>query len=140
MIRTTFTILSAGVVAATIGTAGLTAPAAADPASIYDAVANRSITRHFQANPDDSMASRWPGGQGNRGQIVQHGRDNSAGIGQNGRGNLGIIRQRGNDHSATLQQNGNNNSYAILQYGRGGDVDVTQTGNGQGGATFQVTW
>lgn len=130
--------LALGFAALAIGSAGMTAPAAAGgQLSINLAPANAQQAQAMQNgfaiysiyNDIRSGAS-----------IRQRGNGNAAGIGQNGRGNTGIVHQRGNGHNATLQQNGNGNAYGIFQFGRNTNANVAQNGNGRTGATIQFGW
>lgn len=130
--------LMASLVAVTIGSAAMTAPAAAGgfiqftytPTNAQDAQALQAGLQLYSLfNAIENGAS-----------IGQFGMNNAAGIGQNGYGNLGIIHQEGNNHSGTLHQNGHHNAHGIFQFGENTNAHVVQNGNGQVGATFQFGW
>jgi major curlin subunit len=137
MSRAVFKILTATLLAGSIGQAALTTPAHAGgwlsvtyaPASDDDAGALATGLRLYSLYRGFHGAS-----------IRQSGHGNAAGIGQNGRGDLGIIQQHGNGHSATLRQNGSDNTYGIFQFGRDTSANLEQNGDGGSGATFSYGW
>jgi hypothetical protein len=138
MTRMTTKTIMASLVAATIGMAALSAPAAAG-GSIAFTVAPTNA-EEAQAMQAGLQIFALVNAVQNGGSITQLGMNNLAGLGQNGHGNLGIIHQDGNGHSGTLQQNGNGNSYGIFQFGENTNANVAQNGNGQTGATFVFGW
>ena len=138
MIRTLSKTLMAGLLATTLGSTAMVAPAAADGSfsisfAPRDAHEERALRNGLQLY---SFYNAVRGGA----SIRQIGRNNAAGIGQNGRRNLGIVHQEGRGHTGTLQQNGNRNSYGLFQFGRNTSANVVQNGNGGSGATFQFGW
>ncbi len=129
-----------GLVAATMATTAIVAPATAGSNTIGGSF---SITILPGNNTEEAQAMRAGmalfniiNGLENGAAIGQNGMNNSAGMQQNGFGNNGTIWQEGVGNSGTLQQNGNNNSYGIYQFGENTNVDVSQFGNNQTGATF----
>lgn len=137
MTRTIVRILTAALLAGSIGQAALSVPAyAGGRVSVSFAPANAEDAGLFATGL--RFYSLYRGLRD--ADIRQRGHGNAAGIAQNGRGDLGIIEQRGNGHSATLQQNGNDNAYGIFQFGRHTDDTIVQDGNGGSGATFSYGW
>jgi len=130
--------LMAGVTAAMIGSAALTAPAVAGGSISFDIKPkNDKQAKGMQAGlAIYGIVNAVQGGA----SIKQLGQNNMAGIGQNGGGNFGVVHQEGNGHAGTLQQNGNNNAYGIFQFGKNTNSNVVQNGNGDVGATFQFGW
>lgn len=137
MVRNITKTAIAGLIAATIGMAALTAPAQA----------NGQISINFNpTTADEAQAVRlglgfyalYQGIQGSGG-ITQNGINNMAGVLQNGGGNFGVIHQEGNDHNGTLEQNGGGNSYGLFQFGKGTNAHVNQHG-GQTGLGFVFGW
>ena len=136
--KTIATTLAAGLAALSIGSAAMTAPAAAGgQISVHVAPGNAQQAQAMQAGL--GIYSLYNGLKGGA-NIRQLGNGNAAGIGQNGWGNNGVIHQKGKGHNATLQQNGNANNYGIFQFGKNTNANVAQNGNGQTGATFQFGW
>jgi hypothetical protein len=132
MTRAVFKILTAALLAGSIGQAAVSAPAYAGgwaSVTYRDAGALATGLRLYSLYRGLHDAS-----------IRQSGHGNAAGIGQNGRGDLGIIQQHGNGHSATLRQNGSDNAYGIFQFGRDTSANVEQNGDGGSGATFSYGW
>lgn len=138
MTRSSLKTISAALLAATIGSASVAAPAFAggsisftflpqtqkDQQALQTGLALYSIFNRLQ----------------NGANIKQLGVNNLAGIGQYGYGNQGIVYQAGKRHSATLNQYGSHNSYGIFQFGKNTSANVNQYGYGQTGATFQYGW
>jgi hypothetical protein len=137
MTSKTLKTLSAGIVAATIATTALIAPAAAG-GSISFSVAPQNQEEADLMRAGMQIYSLIKGAK--NGHINQHGYNNSAGLGQYGYGNTGIVHQEGSGHSGTVQQHGNDNAYGLFQFGKNTSADVSQHGHGQTGATFQFGW
>lgn len=138
MIRKPLPTLMAALTAATLGSAALTAPAAAGGSLAINlaptgADSGRAIRDGLRLY---SFYNSIKGGA----SIRQIGRNNSAGVAQDGRRNLGIVHQEGSGHTGTLRQNGNRNAYGLFQFGRNTNGHVVQNGNGSTGATFQFGW
>lgn len=135
--RKTSTI-AAALVAATIGTASLTAPALAGGSL---AVTYTPTNAHDAQQLQTGLAlySLFKGIKSG-GSIQQYGVGNAAGLGQYGYGNTGLIYQNGTGHQATLNQYGNANAYGVFQFGRNTTANVGQYGNGNTGATFLFGW
>jgi len=137
MTRKILKTLTASLVAATIGSAALSLPAAAG--------GSFSLT-YVPTNTEDAQALRtglalyslFNGMQ--NGTITQYGFNNMAGLAQNGAGNLGVIHQEGQGHNGTLTQNGNNNACGIFQFGQNTSANVNQTGNNGTCATIAFGW
>ncbi|MEF0941859.1 curlin [Rhizobium sp. BR 362] len=137
MTRKMFKIITATLLAGSIGQAAMSVPAhAGGRISVSLAPANTEDAGIFATGL--RFYSLYRGLRD--GDIRQSGHGNVAGMAQNGRGNLGIIQQQGNGHSATLQQNGNDDAYGIFQYGKETSADVVQDGDGRSGATFSYGW
>lgn len=130
--------LAATVLAATLGSVALAAPAAAG-GSISFTYLPTSAKDAQNLQTGLALYSIFKGIKGGA-SIQQYGLGNAAGIGQYGYGNSGIIYQDGKGHAATLNQYGNNNAYGIFQFGKNTNANVGQYGNGQTGATFQFGW
>ncbi|WP_196259258.1 curlin [Pelagibacterium limicola] len=137
MVRNITKTAIAGIIAATIGFAGLTAPAQA----------NGQISINFNPTTADQaqavklglgIYALTKGIQGGGG-ITQNGMNNMAGVLQNGSGNFGVVHQEGNNHNGSLQQHGNANSYGLFQFGKGTNAHVNQHG-GQTGLGFVFGW
>jgi hypothetical protein len=136
--KTLHSRLTASLVALTIGSACLTAPAAAGGSvSIHYAPANSQNANALQTGLQ--LYSLYNGVK-NGASVKQRGRNNAAGIGQNGYGNVGIIHQKGSGHTGTLQQDGNHNAYGLFQFGKNTGAHVVQNGNRQAGTTVQFGW
>ena len=132
-----FKIITAALLAGSIGQAAMSVPAyAGGRVSVSFAPANAEDAGIFATGL--RFYSLYRGLRD--GDIRQSGHGNVAGLAQNGRGNLGIIQQRGNGHSATLRQNGDDNTYGVFQYGKATRTDVVQDGDGMSGATFSYGW
>jgi hypothetical protein len=137
MSRKMLQTLAASLVAASIGTAALTVPAAAGGSISFT---------YVPTNTQDAQALRaglglyalYKGIQ--NGSITQLGMNNMAGLLQNGSGNLGIIHQEGDGHTGTLQQNGNNNACGIFQFGEGTTSNLTQNGDNGACASISYGW
>ena len=137
MTRKILKTLTASLVAATIGSAALTLPAAAG--------GSISLT-YVPTTAEDAQALQtglalyalFNGIQ--NGSITQLGMNNAAGLAQLGSGNLGIIHQEGNNHNATLTQTGNNNSCGIFQFGQNTNTNITQSGNNGACASLAFGW
>ena len=138
MTQKTLKTLTAALLAATIGTAALTLPAAAGGAISFSYVPTNA--RDARALQHGLQLYSLFNALQNGATIRQFGMNNAAGIGQNGYGNTGIIHQEGSGHTGTLQQNGNNHAYGIFQFGQNTNANVVQSGNGQVGATVQFGW
>jgi len=137
MIRKTLNTLMASLLAGTLGSVALAAPAQAGGSlSITLAPKNAKQQRAMQAGLAIYAISQGIKG----GSIKQKGVGNMAGLLQNGHGNLGIVHQEGKGHNGTVQQNGNGNSYGLFQFGKKTNGHVAQNGNGNSGATFQFGW
>jgi hypothetical protein len=138
MTQKTLKTLSATLIAATIGAASFSLPAAAGGSVSFT---------YLPTNQQDAQALQaglqiygLVNAIQNGGSIQQFGMNNAAGLGQYGSGNLGIIHQEGNGHNGTLNQYGNNNAYGLFQFGNNTNANVGQYGNGQSGATFVFGW
>lgn len=130
--------LAAGLVAATIGTTALSAPAMAGGSfAITIQPGNQQEAQMMQTGL--AFYQLFNSLQ-NGGSIQQYGNNNQAGLGQNGYGNNAVIYQEGNGHNGTIQQNGNNNSYGLFQFGQNTNANILQNGNGQSGVTFITGW
>lgn len=138
MIRKPLPTLMAALTAATLGSAALTAPAAAG-GSVSVSIAPTSAQSDRAIRDGLRLYSFYNSVKGGA-SIRQIGRDNSAGVAQNGRRNLGIVHQEGSGHKGTLRQNGNRNAHGLFQFGRNTNGHVAQNGNGRTGATFQFGW
>jgi minor curlin subunit len=133
----TASTLIASLVVLSIGSAGMTAPAAAGGSvSISVAPSNAKLEKAMRTGL--SLYALYNGIR--NGGIRQKGSNNSAGLLQNGSGNLGIVHQQGDGHDGTLQQDGNGNSHGLFQFGRNTSGHIAQNGNGGTGATFQFGW
>lgn len=130
--------IAAAAVAATIGSAAISAPAFAGGSVSFTFIPQTQKDK--QALQTGMALYQIFNGMQNGANIKQLGINNLAGIGQYGYGNNGIIHQDGTGHAATLNQYGNGNSYGIFQFGKNTNANVGQYGNGQTGATFQFGW
>jgi hypothetical protein len=130
--------ITAAAVAATIGSAAISAPALAGGSVSFTYIPQTQKDAH--ALQTGMTLYQIFNGMQNGANIKQLGINNLAGIGQHGYGNTGIIHQDGSGHAATLNQYGNGNSYGIFQFGKNTNTNVGQYGNGQTGATFQFGW
>ena len=134
----TIAFLTATVLAAAIGAAALSTPAAA----------GGQVALTFNArDADEAQAMRMglglyalANGLKSGGNIVQRGFGNMAGLAQAGSGNFGVVHQEGDGHAGTLTQTGNGNAHGLFQFGGNTDAHVSQTGNGQAGATVVLGW
>lgn len=133
----TIKTLMAGIVAATVATAALTAPAEAG-GSISFTVAPKNAKEEQAIKTGLFVYGIVNAVQD--GSIKQLGNNNQAGLAQNGAGNFGVVHQEGDGHNGTLEQNGNGNAYGIFQFGKNTDDHVVQNGNGGTGATFSFGW
>lgn len=137
MVRNITKTALATILAATIGLAGLTAPAqAAGQVSINFAPTTADQAQAVRLGL--GMYALFQGIEGGGG-ITQNGINNMAGVLQNGSGNFGVVHQEGNNHNGTLEQHGNGNSYGLFQFGEGTDAHVDQYG-GQTGLGFVFGW
>ena len=137
MIRTTLATLSAGLVAATLGSGALTQPAqAGGQIAVSIAPASADADRAMRTG----LALYALFNNVKSGGIKQTGTGNAAGLAQNGSGNLGIVHQEGSGHNGTLTQNGNGNAYGLFQFGQNTGGHVAQNGTGNTGATFLFGW
>lgn len=138
MIRKSFRGTMAGLIATTMATTALIAPASAGGSlSIDIAPTSRDSASAIRSGLD--LYSYY--NHVRRGAVVrQNGSNNSAGVAQRGVRNFGVVHQEGSGHSGTLRQDGNDNAYGLFQFGRNTRSDVTQTGNRQSGLTFQWGW
>lgn len=140
MTRSTFTTVAAAFLAATLGTAALATPAAANGGSVtytlvpQNAKEERAIRMVLTAVAIRNAATA----QG--ANIKQMGSRNLAGIIQQGKNNLGVVHQQGTGHEGTLAQNGDSNAYGLFQIGRNTSGHVVQNGNGGTGMTVQFGW
>lgn len=135
--HTTLKTIMASLVAVTIASTALTAPAAA----------GGSISFTVKPKNQDEENALKAGlliykvvTLAKDGQIKQNGVNNIAGLAQLGTGNFGVVHQEGNGHNGTLVQNGNDNAYGLFQFGKNTDNHVVQNGNGEAGATFSFGW
>lgn len=136
MTRKPMNILIASLVAGTLASTAMIAPAHAG-GSLSITLSPRNADEHRLMAA--GLAIYAISQSIRNGSISQRGSGNSAGLRQNGRGNLGVVHQEGQGHSGTLQQNGNRNSYGLFQFGRNTSSHVVQNGS-QAGATFQFGW
>ena len=130
--------IAASLVAATIGTAAMTAPASAGGS--FAITIQPTTQEEAQLMQTGLALYSLFSGMANSGGIQQYGNNNQAGLGQNGYGNQGVIYQEGNGHNGTIQQNGNGNSYGLFQFGENTNANILQNGNGQTGVTFITGW
>jgi hypothetical protein len=136
MTHTTLKTLYAALLAATIGSAALVAPAEAGSISLNLDPKNAKQEKALKAGLTiyaivNAVENR---------SIKQNGTNNAAGLAQFGSGNLGIIHQDGDGHTGTLTQNGNNNACGLFQFGKGTSADVVQTGDDGTCATVTFGW
>jgi hypothetical protein len=137
MMTTTLKTVMASLVAVTVASTALTAPAAAGGSISF-------TVKPKNAKEEQAMKL----GLGiyaivnavNGGKITQNGTNNAAGLAQLGSGNFGVVHQEGSGHNGTLAQNGNGNAYGLFQFGKDTDNHVVQNGNGETGATFSFGW
>lgn len=130
--------LAAGLIAATLGTAGLATPAAAGGSFSITIEGNSPESRRALRTGLELYSAYNAVRSG--AAIRQNGRGNRAGIRQDGRGNRGIVHQEGDGHSGTLDQRGARNAHGLFQFGRNTEAHVVQRGRGRTGATFQYGW
>lgn len=122
--------------AATLGLATLSAPAAAGGFSITLSPKGKEAKAISTGLQLYSLAQSFK----NSAKVSQKGVGNGAAISQNGSGNVASVFQKGKNNTATATQNGNNNLLGIFQFGKGNATSVTQTGNGKVGLVFQGRW
>jgi hypothetical protein len=136
MTPTTLKTLTASLLAATIASAALAAPAHAGQISIHLDPKNAKQENALKAGLTIYAIVNAV----QDGSIKQNGNDNAAGLAQFGQGNLGVVHQEGDNHTGTLTQNGNNNMCGLFQFGEGTNADVVQNGNGEACATVTFGW
>lgn len=134
--RTFTKAFAATFIAATIGMAGLVAPAQANGQFSFN-IAPKDAEQERLMKTGLGIYALVNGIQ--NGGITQNGMNNMAGLMQGGSGNFGVVHQEGNNHNGTLQQHGNGNSYGLFQFGKGTNAHVNQYG-GQTGLGFVFGW
>jgi len=128
-------ILSAALLAATVGLSGIAAPAPAEAGgfSVYispkSEKGQKKLSRGLRAFSHIQRHTDVFGGD-----------NNSASVNQYGSGNHTGVYQRGNNHDARASQYGNDNTLGVFQFGEGTSADVNQYGNGRSGVLFQGGW
>lgn len=140
MTRATFSTLAAALLAATLGTAAHTTPAAANGSSFTYTVVPQNAKEERALRLALTAVAISNAAKSKGANIIQLGSRNLAGIVQQGKNNLGIVHQQGTGHEGTLTQNGNDNAYGLFQIGKNTSGHVVQNGNGGTGLTVQFGW
>lgn len=140
MTRTAFPTLAAALLAASLGIAALTTPAAANSGSFTYTMVPQNAKEERALRLALTAVAISNGARTKGATIKQLGSRNLAGIAQQGTNNLGVVHQQGTGHEATLTQNGDNNAYGLFQIGKNTSSHVVQNGNGGAGLTVQFGW